>query len=147
MKLYFTRKEILMGRDVANPLTPEMESNLTKLIEALSIVRHAYGKPLQVSSGYRPSDINKAAGGANRSAHMTCQACDLVDSNREFANWCINNLNILKQAGLYLEDPRWTPRWVHLQIRRPGSGNRVFKLTTPPVDPFFWDGKYDLKFN
>lgn len=147
MKLYFTRAEILMGRDAAHPLTPEMEANLTRLIQALSIVREAYGKPLKISSGYRPAAINKSVKGATRSAHLTCEACDLSDPNREFARWCIANLGVLKRAGLHLEDPRWSPTWIHLQIRRPGSGNRVFTLASPPLDPNFWNGVYDRKHN
>lgn len=136
MKLYFTEDEILMGREVQNPLTTEMERNLRQLIIALSKIREAYGKPLSVSSGYRPSSINQSVGGAKYSAHQSCQAVDIIDNDGLFANWCLNNLTILEEAGIFMEDPRYTviyntdgsrkAGWVHLQIRATKSGNRVF---------------------
>jgi zinc D-Ala-D-Ala carboxypeptidase len=113
-----------MGRDVAQPLTEIQESNLARLLTALNLVRRAYGKPLTVSSGYRPAAINAAAGGAKRSAHMTCEACDFRDLDKTFAKWCLANLDVLVRAGLYLENPDFTPTWVHLQIRP--TKNRVF---------------------
>ena len=120
-----TRAEVLMGRDKVHPLTEIQESNLARLLTALNIVRRSYGKPLVVSSGYRPAAINAAAGGAKRSAHMTCEACDFADPDKKFAEWCQANLDVLIRAGLYLEDPDFTPNWVHLQIRP--TKNRIFK--------------------
>lgn len=136
MKLYFTRDEILMGRDKLSPLTPEMEENLEKLIIAVSKVRAAYGRSLSVSSGYRPSSVNASVGGAKLSAHQSCQAVDIVDKDGEFAKWCLNNLTILEECNLFLESPDYTytidklgnrvSGWVHLDIRGPKSGKRVF---------------------
>lgn len=119
-----TRKEVLMGRDKDHPLTPAQEDNLGRLLTALNIVRRAYGKPLTVSSGYRPAAINANVGGAKRSAHMTCEACDFSDPNKEFATWCMANIDVLVRAGLYLEHPDYTKNWVHLQIRP--TKNRIF---------------------
>lgn len=123
------RHEILMGREVENPLTPELEQNLEKLLVALNVVRQAYGKPLKVTSGYRPLSFNKKAGGSKRSAHLTCEACDFFDPKGEFAKWCLANIEVLEKAGLYMEDPRFTQisdgiGWVHLQIRP--TKKRVF---------------------
>lgn len=136
-KLYFTRSEILMGREKAAPLTPEMEKNLDNLIYAMSRVREAYGQPLVVSSGYRPSSINSSVGGAKQSAHQSCQAVDILDKDGYFASWCMNNLDTLKESGILgLEDPRYTgifdmegnrvSGWVHLDIRGAKSGTFVF---------------------
>tara|TARA_R100001086_G_scaffold250083_2_gene193465 strand:- start:1470 stop:1910 length:441 start_codon:yes stop_codon:yes gene_type:complete len=134
MKLYFSRSEILMGREKQAPLTPEMDQNLNQLIKALSVVRAAYGSPMHVSSGYRPASINAAVGGSKKSAHQDCQAADIIDEDGLLANWVMNNLDILEQAGLYLEDPRYTMvinkdnkvkvQWVHLQLRP--TSRRVF---------------------
>lgn len=119
-----TRKEVLMGRDKDHPLTEVQENNLGRLLAALNIVRRAYGKPLTVSSGYRPAAVNAAVGGAKRSAHMTCEACDFSDPDKKFAEWCQANVDVLIRAGLYLESPAHTPGWVHLQIRP--TKNRIF---------------------
>lgn len=126
-EMHIKREELLMGRDTEYPLTPELEANLNNLLTALNGLREKYGKPMIVSSGYRPGKYNVAAGGAKNSSHMSCEACDFKDSSRELTNWCLANLDALEEFGLYMESNDRTPTWVHLQIRRPGSGNRVFK--------------------
>lgn len=120
-----TREDILMGREVEYPLTPELETNLEKLLIALNKFRAAYGKPLRVTSGYRPGKYNVAAHGAPRSSHLTCQACDFADADGSLDQFCLDNLQLLEDCGLWLESPANTPGWTHLQIR-PVSV-RVFK--------------------
>lgn len=125
--VYIKRDEVLMGRQLEYPLTPELEANLETLLKALNKLRKAYGKPMVVSSGYRPGKYNVAAGGAKKSNHMTCQACDFKDANGDLDKWCMANLNVLEECGLYLEHPDATKGWCHLQTTAPKSGNRVFK--------------------
>lgn len=124
---YFTRDEILMGRDKAFPITPEMSDNLDKLIAALNPIRVAFGKPLVISSGYRPSSINSSVGGAKSSAHMMCQAVDIVDKDGKLAEWILQNLTFVKECGILgVEDPRYTKGWLHLSTRPAKSGKLVF---------------------
>lgn len=151
-----TREEILMNRDRQYPLNSELENNLKLLLTALNKLRAIYGKPMYVSSGYRPGNFNSSAGGAKKSTHMSCQACDFKDIDGSLAKYCLDNLYLLKQCGLYLEDPRWTrikdkngkivSGWTHLQIRP--VNKRVFiPSNTLPVDPNFWNGKYDTNYD
>lgn len=126
-----TRDEVLKGRDRDYPLDAELEQNLNQLLDAVNKLRKEYGKPFVITSGYRPGHYNKSARGAKKSAHMSCQAVDIRDSDGEIAKWCLNNLKLLEEAGLYMESPLHTheppgARWLHLQTRRPASGNRVF---------------------
>lgn len=113
-----------MGRDKDAPLSPEQKANLDRLVVALNIIRQAYGQPMKVSSGYRPAVFNLKAGGAKKSAHLTCEACDFVDTDGELAAWCVKNISLLEKAGLYLENPAFTKGWTHLQIRP--TKNRIF---------------------
>ncbi len=124
-----TRDEVLKGRDRDYPLTPELEQNLNKLLDAVNKLRKEYGKPFVITSGYRPGHYNKSARGAKKSAHMTCEAVDIRDVDGEIAKWCLDNLSLLEAAGLYMESPIYTheppnKRWVHLQVRP--TKNRVF---------------------
>ena len=126
-----TRDEVLKGRERDYPLDSELELNLSRLLDAVNRIRKEWGKPLIVTSGYRPGHYNKSARGAKRSAHMTCEAVDFQDKDGEFGKWCLANLKLLEEAGLYMESPLYTheppaKRWIHLQIRAPKSGNRVF---------------------
>lgn len=116
-----------MGRDKAFPLDEEQERNLEHLLECLNKFRVLFGRPMTVSSGYRPAAINaKVKGAAKRSNHISCLACDFKDVDGYLANWCLKNLDKLEQCGLFLESPAHTPGWTHLQAVPPKSGNRVF---------------------
>lgn len=126
-----SRDEILMGRDRDYPLTPDLMQNLDKLLIAVNKLRDAWGKPLIVTSGYRPGHYNKSAKGAIKSAHTTCEAVDFKDADGEFGKWCLANLPLLEECGLYMESPAYTheppgKRWIHVQIRPTKSGKRVF---------------------
>lgn len=110
-----TAKEILMGRDAEYPLSKDITDNLLDLLPRVNLIRFHYGKPLTVSSGYRPGRFNTAVGGAKNSNHMYCKAVDFRDTDGAFAKWCLVNLPKLKEAGLYMEDPAHTKGWVHLQ--------------------------------
>jgi hypothetical protein len=60
------------------------------------------------------------------------------------------NMQLLKETGLWLEHGNWTHykggTWVHFQIVPPLSGKRIFipSLAKDPK-PSFWSGKYDNK--
>lgn len=114
-----TRKEVLMGRDVEYPLSEEQEKNLEKLLEAVNKLRSLYGKPMRVTSGYRPGHYNTKAGGGKRSAHLTCEAVDFADKDRALTNFCTDD--ILEQCGLWMESPDVATTWCHLQTREPKS--------------------------
>lgn len=118
-----SRAEILMGRDKEYPLTKELEANLNRLLNAVNKLRALYGKPMYVSSGYRPGKYNKAANGAKNSAHITCEAVDFKDLDNALKSWI--TVKILEDCGLYMEWPGATPTWCHLQIRPTVS--RVFR--------------------
>lgn len=121
-----SRDEILMGRDKEYPLTPQLEKNLTHLLDVLNQVRAKYGKPMIVTSGYRPGKYNKAAGGAKASAHLSCEACDFADPTGALAKWCLENLPLLKSLGLRMESPASTRGWIHLDSRYKPGTNVVF---------------------
>lgn len=114
-----------MGRHHEYPLSDELFNNLGKLLVAVNKIREAYGKPMYVTSGYRPGIHNKKAGGATNSSHLTCEAVDFRDPQGKLAQWCISNLDKLVEAGLYMESPARTVGWVHLQIRP--TRERIFQ--------------------
>ncbi len=119
-----------MGRDSEYPsdYTQEISDNIDKLLIPLNKFREIYGKPMTVSSGWRPPSINaKIANAAKKSNHMLGLACDFKDLDGSLDKFCADNLDILADLGLYLEHPDSTPGWCHLQCVSPRSGNRVFK--------------------
>lgn len=125
--MFITPQEVLMGRDQEFPLSDELKQNLDKLLIALNKFRAFYGKPMIVSSGYRPGRFNVTAGGAKQSNHEICLACDFKDLDGSLDQWCLDHPEILENCGLYQEHPDSTPKWLHLQLKAPKSGNRVFR--------------------
>lgn len=118
-----SRAEILMGRDREFPLTSELEANLAALLEAVNKLRTLYGKPMLVSSGYRPGHFNSDAGGAKNSCHLLCMAVDFHDADHAIYDFCTDV--VLEQCGLYKEDKSSTASWLHCQTR--ATSNRTFR--------------------
>lgn len=60
------------------------------------------------------------------SCHLTGDAVDIADPDGELQKWLKKNVKKLEALGLYCEDFKYTPGWVHIQQRAPKSGNRFF---------------------
>jgi len=125
-----TLHDYFMGRDRRFPdeLTDDKRSNAEEMIDKANQLLERFGEPRKVNSGWRPAQINGATvGAAKKSKHMTCEAIDLEDKDGSLDAWCMDNLEVLQEIGLWLEHPDATPTWCHVQIVPPRSGNRVFK--------------------
>lgn len=147
--LAITRAMYMMGRDVRFPdaVTPEVEANVPQLLEAVNQVIAAaandglvfYIDPHTgtiVASGLRPIQVNdRTQNAAEHSTHIIGLGVDVFDPDRAFARWCLSHAypgGFLEQLGLYMERPQWTPDWVHLQLKSPGSGHRVYIPSKKP---------------
>lgn len=127
-----------MGRNASHPddLTPEIVRNaghLLRKVNNLIVLMHdveveshpVIGNP--IVSGWRPPAINAGTkGAAPRSHHMSGNAVDLYDPVGAIDDWCMEHLDFLAEAGLWLEHPSATKGWCHLQQMPPSSGRRVF---------------------
>lgn len=136
-----------MGRDAKYPgeLTAEIRHNAEQLVGKVNnLLAFAEVDGVEpglsvrgdaIASGWRPPAVNDATtNAAAGSKHRTGQAVDLADGGaRKLARWCLTNLDALETIGLWMEDPRWTPSWVHLQLVPPGSGKRVYVPSTAPA--------------
>ena len=143
-----TLPDYWMGRDAKYPrdLSYEIIATAKVLLERVNALLQDFADDTgldvrQVASGWRPRGVNDAtANAAVGSTHLTGQGIDLRDTaNRDLARWCLANLDTLEAIGLWMEDPQWTwhekaggAPWVHLQIRPPGSGRRVYVPSAKP---------------
>ena len=50
--------------------------NLIDLAKNLQVLRDEVKKPIKITSGYRPAELNAKVGGATKSRHITGQAAD-----------------------------------------------------------------------
>lgn len=144
-----TVEKFFMGRDKSHAaeLTDEIHANALETVDRVNgLLKFAKEDGLnidEVASGWRPKAINAATpNAAPTSKHMTGEACDLEDKDREFARWCLRNTtplcyqngkpDLLQEIGLWMENPMWTKSWTHLQTVAPHSGRRVFVPSENP---------------
>jgi hypothetical protein len=133
-------KEVIKNTSLSD-IPHSHQVNIDELLKRVNIIREAYGKPMNVSSGYRSlqdhlriysqkgiTDPNKVPMG---SQHLSGEALDIADPKGELQAWIKAHPEIIEQANLYLEDFGATPTWVHMQIRAFKSykpdGTRFFK--------------------
>lgn len=118
------------GRDkqFASELTTSIKQNATALMAKVNKLLTIAGlTDRDATSGWRPYAVNAATpGAAKKSNHMLGLAVDVADSDKQLQRWCLANIKILEDIGLWMEHPRDTPTWTHLQSVPPRSGNRVF---------------------
>src|SRR3990167_2219725 len=113
-----------MGRDIthANELTEEIQRNAQVTVDKANqlLARAGRNDINTVNSGWRPQGVNDATrNSATGSSHLTAEAVDLPDLDRTLCEWAVDNLDILRDIGLWMEDPRWTPTWLHIQTKPP----------------------------
>lgn len=136
--MIITQNDYFAGCSWSLEITREVKDAAAELLRRVNELRQAAetdGVVFQVnpgtwtgvsgsgSGGFRPENSRV---GAAHSKHKIAHAVDSYDPHRQFASWCMGHLEALDRIGLWMEDPRWTPSWVHLQDLPPGSGKTVF---------------------
>lgn len=125
-----------LGRFKDNPeLTEDLLKNAKKTIARASELCQRFDPKFNpvITSGFRPVSYNKSIGGSQNSKHCFCNAVDIWDPEKKLGLWCLQNIETLKELGLYMEslvtthssDDK-TKLWVHLQCVAPKSGSIVF---------------------
>lgn len=118
---------------VAKTLNVEVANNLFHLItDLLQPIRDVWGSSINVTSGYRPSALNKAVKGSSTSAHLYGLAADIVPANgkqNEFEG-CVRKLaksGKIKFDQIIVEKSS-TSRWVHVGLRHPKTNKQRMEL-------------------
>lgn len=107
----------------------EIRKNIDELLHKTNVIRYFYDKPMFVNSGYRNQVHNTQVGGARKSLHMAGLAIDFSDPTHSIYNFLINSntgRELITKLDLYFENCKYTVTWCHIQLRKPGSGNRIF---------------------
>jgi hypothetical protein len=71
-----TQSDTARERGIDNTPTGEVIENLRRVARGLDRVRRLLGHPLEISSGYRCPELNRAVGGTARSQHTRGEAVD-----------------------------------------------------------------------
>lgn len=125
----FTVKELLNAgthkwkESEVDTVTLRNLEDLCRKINALG-----YQPPMHASSCLRSlKDQQRINPSAMGSSHLYGSAVDIADPRGELKRWLETRWGELVNCGLYMEDPKSTPTWVHLQTYAPKSMNRIFK--------------------
>ena len=137
LQAYWKGRNILNAEELTDEIRANAEVTVSKANELLA--RAGRSDINTVNSGWRPKTVNDATANSGlHSRHITAEAVDLPDADRTLREWAVDNLDVLRELGLYMEDPRWTPTWLHIQTQPPKSEKTVFiPSPAPPGDPGF----------
>jgi len=123
----FTSSGSYPDRLKSKELTLDARLNAGKLVQAINELFADLKIPVpKINSGFRTQQANMAVKGSRLSAHCTCQAVDLHDTDQELYRLLATNIPLLKKHGLYMEDGSKTPSWCHLTTRAPASNKQIF---------------------
>lgn len=126
---YFTYEEMLysetaLKNNIRNKTDQTIESNIRRLVETLlDPIREKWGKPIQITSGYRCPLLNSKLGGSKTSKHKEGLAADLDagtnDDNRKLAQMIASMGIVFDQL---IDEKGY--QWVHVGLATPGQKNR-----------------------
>jgi hypothetical protein len=112
-----TKSDTAARLDIDNTPNEEQIESLRLLCEnILQPVREHFGKPVKITSGFRCSALNQAAGGSATSDHCKGQACDFeIDGvpNPELAEWIESNLKFTQLILEFYTQGEPNSGWVH----------------------------------
>lgn len=102
------------------------QENLIVLFQKMELVRAYFGRPIHITSAFRPYHYNRMIGGAVHSAHTYGMAADWHISGLSgdiCRYWLVRKLH---EWDMRCENSPRTS-WVHLDIREPSANGRFFR--------------------
>ena len=117
---YFTIEELCKSNTaikhkINNVPQQLQEQNLKILIEeVLDQIREKFGKPINVSSGYRCEKLNKLVGGAKNSFHLKGCAADLYGKTNEQTKQIFKIAKELNKYSELFYENNGSSIWVHI---------------------------------
>ena len=114
----FIKSDIAKQHGIANyPEVEEIHKIVDLCSNVLEVVRRFYGKPVEISSGYRCRELNKFVGGASNSQHTKGEACDFFI--RGVSNYAIcKAIEAMREQGkIEFDQCILEPSWVHVSFR------------------------------
>ena len=145
MNNYFTLNELCCSGsyprlvEIPKENTSEYKNIMNLIQNLLNPIREKLGKPIRVTSGYRPAALNKAVGGAANSNHLYGCAADIHTGNDSTDNVkivealislgipydeCISEKSLFNKSGELV-----SASWIHVALR-PYNNRKKFLYTS-----------------
>ena len=116
----FTASDTAKRYGILNQITDwDVRDNIIALVEnVLQPLRDAYGKPININSGYRCAELNKKVGGVATSQHTKGQAADCgVDDPLALAR-------LLLDLGLEFDQAIVYSTFLHISYKAEGENRK-----------------------
>jgi uncharacterized protein YcbK (DUF882 family) len=114
----FTKSETATRKGLDNTPTPEVITNLQKLVDnIIQPIREAIGKPININSGYRAPEVNASVGGSKTSDHCKGQAADIEINgmaNGDLAQYIVDNYKFTQVILEFYTAGVPDSGWVHV---------------------------------
>ena len=129
---FFSIKELCKSTtankyNIDNTPSQEIIENLTQLVDnILDPLREAWGRPINVNSGYRSEELNIKVGGSSTSQHKLGQAADISAGSRESNKKLFSLIKNLKLPFDQLIDES-DYSWIHISYG-PKNRRQILKL-------------------
>lgn len=124
-----TSSETAVRKGIDNTPTQLVVTNLKELCEnVMQPLRDWYGKPINITSGYRSPKLNKAIGGSTTSEHCFGQAIDFTLPVEDYKPVFEFIRTKLEYSQLIWEMGNDTaPQWIHVSFRLGNNRKQVLK--------------------
>lgn len=132
MSKYFGLSEFLESdtakrKGIDNTPSFEVVEHLSELADTLDGLRAAWGSAINVSSGYRCPELNKAVGGVSTSAHCGGWAADLHPAKGSMDDFEMFVVAWVASSGVkfdqIIREKDGSKRWLHFGLRN-NSGHQ-----------------------
>lgn len=98
----------------------------------LQPLRDHLGKPITITSGYRPEEVNRLVGGSRNSQHTQCLAADFVVPGMDTIDVCRTIISLKLPFDQLINE---FGRWVHVSIAANPGHERSEVLTAYKFRP------------
>lgn len=127
--LELTSSETATRKGIDNTPGADEIHNLRYLLnEVMQPLRSWYGKPINITSGYRSPKLNKAIGGSTTSDHCRGQAIDFTVPKEDYKKvfeYIRTKLQFDQLIWEFGNDD--APNWIHVSYRVSGNRRQVLK--------------------
>lgn len=118
----FVASATARSQGINNEPPPVVVESLTHLVvNLLQPLRGAYGQPLQINSGYRCPELNRAVGGVATSQHVNGQAADVRCTDP------CELLRVLRKLNLDFDQAILYPTFLHLSLKKEANRRQIIK--------------------
>ena len=126
----FTDSDTATEKGIDNTPTDEHLENIKFVAEQLQLIRNTYKQPINISSGYRSEELNKAVNGSKSSQHMQGLAVDINQGSRTKNHNLFLIVKRMMKVGLQVHQliDEQGYNWIHIGFKQDNPRGEIKHL-------------------